>query len=137
MSIRVTFPGGKKVDADLGNRVIRTDQSVEHGGDDTAPEPFELFLTSLATCAGVYVLGFCQARGIATESIELIQRHSFDEATHRLTRVELEIALPPDFPQKYRVAVERAAAGCRVKKALSSPPELVVTARIGALERSA
>jgi hypothetical protein len=30
----------------------------------------------------------------------------------------------------YRVAVERAAAGCRVKKALSSPPEFLITARI-------
>jgi ribosomal protein S12 methylthiotransferase accessory factor len=137
MSIRVTFPGGKKVDADLGNRVIRTDQSPEHGGGGTAPEPFELFLVSLATCAGTYVLAFCQARGIATQGIELVQHHSIDEATHRLARVELDIVLPPDFPEKYRVAVERAAAGCRVKKVLSSPPEFVVAARIGALQSSA
>lgn len=137
MNIRVTFPGGKRVEADLGGRVIMTDQSAEHGGGGTAPEPFELFLASLATCAGVYVLGFCQARGIKTDGIELIQQHHIDEATHRLERVELEILLPPDFPEKYRVAVERAAASCRVKKALSSPPELLITARIGSPRNAA
>jgi ribosomal protein S12 methylthiotransferase accessory factor len=137
MTIRVTFPGGKRVDADLGSRVITTDQSLENGGGGTAPEPFELFLASLATCAGVYVLGFCQARGIKTDGIELIQHHHIDETTRRLERVELEILLPPDFPEKYRVAVERAAAGCRVKKALSSPPELQITARIGSPRNAA
>jgi ribosomal protein S12 methylthiotransferase accessory factor len=132
MSIRITFPGGKRVDADLGTHVVHTDQTPEHGGDDTAPEPFELFLASLATCAGLYVLGFCQARSIPTQGIELIQRHRFDVVDHRLERVELEIHLPYDFPDKYRVAIERAASSCKVKKALSSPPELVVTARIAA-----
>ncbi|HEX7672280.1 MAG TPA: OsmC family protein [Polyangiaceae bacterium] len=129
MSIRITFPGEKRVDADLGSYVIRTDQSVAHGGGGSAPEPFDLFLASLATCAGIYVLGFCQARGIPTQEIELVQHHHFDDA-RRLTRVELEILLPPAFPEKYRAAVEKAAAGCKVKKTLTSPPEVAVSARI-------
>lgn len=131
MDIRVTFPGGKRVDADLGAHVIRTDQSVEHGGEGSAPEPFEVFLASLATCAGIYVLGFCQARDISANDIELLQRADFDEA-HRLVRVALEIVLPPFFPEKYRTAVERAAAGCKVKKTLAAPPEIVVASRIAA-----
>ena len=129
--IRITFPGGKRVNADFGTHVVKTDQSAEHGGDGSAPEPFELFLASLATCAGLYVLGFCQARSISTEGIELVQSHRFDPATHRLERVELEILLPVTFPEKYRPAIERAAAGCKVKKALLTPPEVVVSARTG------
>jgi putative redox protein len=73
MSIHVTFPGGKRVDADFGTQVVKTDQSREHGGEGTAPEPFDLFLASLATCAGLYVLGFCNARGLSTDGIELTQ----------------------------------------------------------------
>lgn len=129
MSIRVTFPGGKRVDADLGSHVVRTDQSVAHGGTGTAPEPFDLFLASLATCAGIYVLGFCNARGIPADDIELVQHHHFDDA-QRLTRIDLDIVLPPTFPEKYRSAVERAAAGCKVKKVLTSPPEVAVAAKI-------
>lgn len=126
-TIRVSFPSGKRVDADLGAHVLKTDQSVAHGGEGSAPEPFDLFLASLATCAGIYVLGFCQARGISTEGIELVQHHHFHEVTHRLERVMLEIILPPEFPEKYRAAVERAAAGCKVKKTLADPPEVAIT----------
>ena len=42
--ICLTFPGGKRVEATIGNHHIVTDQTLAHGGDDSAPEPFELFL---------------------------------------------------------------------------------------------
>lgn len=129
MDIRVSFPGGMMVDAELGSRVIRTDQSVAHGGSGIAPEPFELFLASLASCAGFYVLGFCRSRGIPTEGIGLVQHHQLDEVTRRLSRVELRLELPPTFPERYRSAVIQAAAGCKVKKVLMVPPEIVVTAQ--------
>jgi ribosomal protein S12 methylthiotransferase accessory factor len=133
-TLRVSFPGGKRVDAEWGSRVIRTDQSVAHGGNGTAPEPFDLFLASLATCAGFYVLSFCQTRGIPTEGIELVQHHHFDEHTHRLARVELTLRLPPAFPERYRPAIVEAAAQCKVKKVLMDPPEVVVTARVETID---
>jgi len=126
VDVRVSFPGGRTVDAALGSRVIRTDQPTARGGAGMAPEPFELFLASLATCAGFYVLTFCQSRGISTDGVELVQHHQFDEITHRLSRVELRLTLPPTFPEKYRSAVVQAAAGCKVKKVLMAPPEVVV-----------
>jgi ribosomal protein S12 methylthiotransferase accessory factor len=129
MDIHVTFPGGRRVDASFGNHVLRTDQSPEHGGEGAFPEPFDLFLASLATCAGVYVLGFCLARGISTDGIGLVQRHSFEDGTHRLARVELELSLPASFPEKYRAAVVRAAEGCKVRKVLSAPPDVHVVLR--------
>ena len=129
MDIRITFPGGKRVDATLGSHVVKTDQAEERGGNGSAPEPFDLFLASLATCAGAYVLSFCDARGLPSTGVELVQHQHFDEATHRLERVELEVLLPADFPEKYRAAVLRAAEGCKVKKALAAPPEVVVTGR--------
>jgi ribosomal protein S12 methylthiotransferase accessory factor len=122
--IEVTFPGGKRVDAAFGGRVVHTDQSPEHGGSGSAPEPFDLFLVSLATCAGVFVLGFCQARGIPTEGIRLTQENVIVEG--RLSEVRLTIALPTAFPEKYFGAVRAAAASCRVKKVLAAPPDFSV-----------
>lgn len=134
MDIEVTFPGGKRVDASLGQHLIRTDQARTHGGEGTAPEPFELFLASLATCAGIYVLGFCQAREIPTEGVKLLQHHRFDDATHRLEQVQLEIVLPPTFPEKYRASIAKAAEGCKVKRTLFSPPEVAVVVKIQSLD---
>ena len=71
MEILVTFPGGMRVDAQAGAHLIRTDQPASAGGDASAPAPFDLFLASLATCAGYYVLAFCRARGIPTDGLAL------------------------------------------------------------------
>lgn len=131
--IHVRFAGGKRIEANVGGHHIVTDQSLAHGGDDSAPEPFQLFLASLVTCAGLYVLGYCNARNIPSEEIELIQRHDFDTSGH-LTRVALELVLPASFPDRERAGVIRAAQSCKVKKALLSPPEIIVNARIVAAD---
>jgi len=128
----VTFPGGKRVDALVGDKLLRTDQPVHAGGGDSAPAPFDLFAASLAACAGYFVLAFCQARGLPTEGIALRQRMSFDEA-HRVREVELDIEVPPGFPEKYRPALVRAAEGCTVKKAIEAQPRFSVRTVGGAV----
>ena len=67
MDMKVYFPGGKRVYADYGGFTIATDQPARGGGDDSAPAPFDLFLASIGTCAGIYALGFMQQRGIDPE----------------------------------------------------------------------
>ena len=130
--IKVTFPGGKKVNAEFSGQVIATDQPAESGGEGSAPTPFEYFLASLASCAGIYVLSFCQQREIATEGLALSQHMEFAtdaEGKRKLSRVTMEIDLPAGFPEKYRGAIAKAAGLCTVKKVLMDPPEFVITAR--------
>lgn len=128
MDILVTFPGGKRVDARLGDVVIRTDQPPELGGEGSAPAPFELFLASLATCAGIYALGFCQARELSTAGLSLTQRYELDPETKLPRLVRLELQLPDGFPEKYRAAIVRAVEGCKVKKTVAAPPRFEVVA---------
>jgi ribosomal protein S12 methylthiotransferase accessory factor len=118
----VTFPGGKKVDTQLGRHVIRTDQPAAGGGEDSAPSPFNLFLAAIGTCAGIYVVGFCQKRELPTDGIRIRQRNHFDAETGVLARVELDIEVPPSFPEKYREALVRVADQCAVKKAIQAQP---------------
>ena len=136
MDIELSFPGGKRVDARFDGFVVRTDQSPAHGGEGSAPEPFALFLASLATCAGLYVIGFCQARGIATEGIRVAQHAEFDDKGH-LVGVRLDVRLPAGFPERYRDAVARAAAACKVKKALANPPPFEVVTTVDEVEARA
>lgn len=133
MEIKITFPGGEKVNAEINNRIIPTDQPVEGGGDGSAPSPFDYFLASLGTCAGIYVLSFCQQRQIATEGLAMTQRMVFetaDDGKKRLATVALDIDLPPGFPEKYRNAIVTTARLCSVKKVLMNPPEFVITTRV-------
>ena len=128
-NIEVTFPGGKRVDARVGSFVVRTDQPVEAGGEGSAIAPFDLFLASIATCAGIYVLGFCQARGIPMTGIGLRQEVEADLATALPRVVRLVISLPESFPEKYRTSIVRAAEGCKVKKTIAAQPTIDVIVR--------
>lgn len=128
MDMLIEFPGGARVDAHLGEFTIKTDQPVAAGGDNSAPAPFELFLASIGTCAGIYISGFCRSRGISTDHIRLVQRHAIDPATHMVTGVSLDIELPVDFPERYKPAVIRAAEMCKVKKHLEQPPHFEIHA---------
>jgi len=121
----VRFPGAKRVVASVGEFEIRTDQPRARGGEGLAPDPYSLFLASLATCSGAYVLAFCQARKIATYHLRLTQAASYD-AEGKLESVRIRIMLPKDFPAKYESAITAAAAGCKVKKVLAAPPLVTV-----------
>jgi putative redox protein len=130
MRMEIGFPGGKRVDASFGSFVVRTDQPAAVGGDGSAPSPFELFLASLATCAGYYALAFCQARSIPTEGLRVVQTAERDGETHRLTRVQIDIHLPAGFPEHHRDGIRRAAEHCAVKKTVQVAPEFVVNTEI-------
>jgi putative redox protein len=121
--IKVTFGGGFKVDADYGGLIIRTDQPVRDGGEGTAPAPFDLFLASIATCAGYYALAFCKGRGIPTEGLGVLLRLKKDPGSKMISKIDIRVDLPPGFPPKYQEAIIKAVDACTVKAHLRKPPE--------------
>ena len=136
MEMEITFPGGARVDASFDGLTVKTDQPARGGGSGSAPTPFATFLASIGTCAGIYVLGFCQQRGLPTQDIKIIQRMASDPATGLVGKIALEIQLPPDFPDKYKAAVIKSAEQCAVKKHLEHPPMFeITTSMVGAQVR--
>ena len=120
--IKVTFPGGTKVDALYKGFVIKTDQPVYQGGGGSAPAPFDLFLASIATCSGWYVLSFCQTRNISLEGASLIQETQRNPETKRIEKIIITVQLPEDFPEKYKNAVIKSINQCAVKAHIENPP---------------
>jgi ribosomal protein S12 methylthiotransferase accessory factor len=123
--ITVTFGENKRVRCDVDGFVIETDQSVDHGGDGSAPEPFTIFLASVGACAGAYVVGFCAARNISTDGVSLTQACEFD-SEGKLREINLVLTLPETFPTMYLNAVRAAVSACKVKKVLADPPNVSV-----------
>jgi putative redox protein len=123
MEMIIDFPGGSRVDAHFGNFTVATDQPPVA----SAPTPFAVFLSSIGTCAGIYVLGFCQQRGIPTDGVRIVQRVHSSPFTHMVDKIDLEIQVPPGFPDKYRDSLIRSAELCAVKKHLENPPAFEIT----------
>ncbi len=134
MEMVINFPGGLKVDASFGPYTVETDQPGMNGQPAAAPTPFATFLASIGTCAGIYVLGFCKQRGLSTEGVRIIQRMRSNPFTGMVGKVELEIQVPEDFPEKYHQALVRAADQCAVKKHFENPPEFDVYTKAMASE---
>lgn len=130
MDMIIDFPGDARVDAHYGPYTIMTDQPPAGGGKGEAPTPFALFLASMGTCAGIYVLGFCQQRGLPTEGIRIVQRMHRSMQTGLVGQVDFEIQVPPSFPEKYRDSLIRSAQLCAVKKHLENPPAFDITTKV-------
>lgn len=122
----VIFPGGKQVDALFRGFTIQTDQDRESGGTASAPEPFDLFLASIGTCAGIYALNFCSERGIASDGLKLHLTIRRNPEERRVDKIAIEIILPTGFPDKYKRAITKAAGLCSVKKHMLNPPEFEI-----------
>ena len=127
MEMGIYFPGGKRVYADYGSFTVETDQPARGGGGGSAPAPFDLFLASIGTCAGIYALGFMQQRGISTEGARLRMAAHYDPALRLIGKIDLELQLPPGFPEKYRDAIVNAMNLCTVKKHLHQPPAFEIS----------
>jgi putative redox protein len=126
MEMIIDFPGGSRVDAHFGPFTVATDQPPVA----SAPSPFEVFLASIGTCAGIYVLGFCNQRGLPTQGIRIVERINHSRITGLVETIGLEIQIPPDFPEKYRASLIHSAELCAVKKHLEKPPRFEITTSV-------
>lgn len=128
MEIKVTFPGNKKVNAQFNGFEVRTDQPAPTG-EGSAPTPFDYFLASIGTCAGIFVVSFCQKRQLSTEGLEITQKVETDPETHKVKKISIEITAPKDFPEKYLSSLISTANLCSVKKTIADPPEFEITTK--------
>lgn len=132
--MEIYFPGGRRVYADYKGFTVETDQPIAAGGNGSAPAPFDLFMASIGTCAGIYLLAFLEQRGLATEGAGISMSREVDAETGLVTRIQLDLLLPPEFPEKYRSAVVRAVELCAVKRHLQQPPTFDVRPVVVAAE---
>ncbi len=126
MEMLIDFPGGSRVDAHFDGFTVPTDQPPA----SSAPSPFEVFLASIGTCAGIYVLGFCRQRGLPATDIRIVERVNHSRITGMVETIELEIQVPPAFPEKYRDSLIRSAELCAVKKHLENLPKFEITTSV-------
>lgn len=130
MEITVTLSGGKKIDAQIGKHVVKTDQPVKEGGEGTAPAPFAYCLVSLGTCAAFYAFKYLESRDLPTEGLKLVQKHEFDPKTKKLSKVVQLIELPPGLEEKHHKPIVRSASSCAVKKLMENPPEFDIQIQV-------
>jgi putative redox protein len=76
------------------------------------------------------VLGFCQQRGLPTDGIRIVERVHSNPLNGMVDKIDLEIQVPAEFPEKYRDSLIRSAELCAVKKHLENPPKFDVSTTV-------
>ena len=126
MEFKVVFPEQKtnshKVNVQFTNFEVMTDQPASYGGENTQPAPYMMFLSSIASCSGWFLLRFLETRNIPLDGIELVMNTVTDKQNHRLTDVVMSLKLPDSFPAKYYNAALASVQQCSVSKTILSPP---------------
>lgn len=131
MEMKVYFPDNKRVFADYKGFTIETDQPEHGGGDDSAPAPFDLFVASIGTCAGIFMLDFMQRRDIPTDDAGITLSTERDQSTGLIGKITLDLHLPAEFPAKYKDAIVHVVDLCSVKRHLHQPPQFAINTHIG------
>ncbi|MGZ5555746.1 MAG: OsmC family protein [Candidatus Aminicenantales bacterium] len=127
--LKVVFAGNYRVDVEYKGFTVKTDQPVGEGGDGTAPSPFDVFLVSLAACAGYYALAFCKERKILTEGLGVIMTTERGEVSKMVDKISIAVTPPAGFPEKYRDALVKSVDHCTVKAHILRPPRFEVVLR--------
>ena len=126
MDFTVKLEGGSRVSTRIGNHEIATDQPVKHGGEDSAPAPYDLFVASIGTCAGFYVQSYCQSKGIDSTGIDITLTLKRDLETKKISGFVTTIHLPERLPKKLHSALKKVAEQCAVTKTILNHPEFIV-----------
>lgn len=126
MEMTIDFPGSSRVDAHFGRFTVATDQLPEA----TAPAPFDLFLASIGTCAGIYVLNYCRSHGLPLDGIKLLEKSHSNPDSRMVEKIDIEIQVPSSFPKDHYSALIRAAGLCKVKKHLAQSTEFEITTKV-------
>ncbi len=128
----VVFPGNKKIDVKFNDFLVKTDQSKKNEGDETAPEPFDIFLSSLGACAGIYAKSFCDIRKLSCEGMKLFLSASFKKGQKHMEGIEINLHVNREFPEKYIKPIIKTMNGCAVKNQLH--PNINTQTRVVYLE---
>jgi len=130
MEISVSLEEGVKVSTHFDGFTVKTDQPVKSGGEGSYPDPFSYFLSSIAACAGFFVLRFCQSRDLPTSGIKIFMTNDWNKSGKVVENIKIDIQLPKNFPEKYRPAIIRTVDQCTVKRTILRQPEFSVIATI-------
>ncbi|MFH1454139.1 MAG: OsmC family protein [Armatimonadota bacterium] len=97
-------------------------------GEDYPISPPELFISSLASCIGIYAVDFLARRGVKTEGLEV--EADFEKITEdgktRLDNIKIKLTLPEKLDEKYSNAFLKVIDACLVHETIRRNPEIKI-----------
>jgi ribosomal protein S12 methylthiotransferase accessory factor len=104
---------------------------IADGGDHTEPSPGVLFLSGVLACTASTARGYCFRNNLPLPTGIKASIH-VDPEKNLIDTIEMNLLVPPEFPQDHLQALEKAAGKCTVKKWWMNPPEFILRTSVTA-----
>ena len=127
--ITAKLTSGMAVRMSNGRHVWNADEPLEAGGTDTAPNPYELLLGSLAACTCVTISWYCRHKKIPLESVSTTYDFSRVHADDCkdcdipdkgfIEKITSNVHIEGDFDEAQRKRLAQIAQRCPVHKTLA------------------
>jgi uncharacterized OsmC-like protein len=129
VAIQLTYEGGLHCSAvHLPSKsVLATDAPLDNNGRGEAFSPTDLVATALASCMATVIGIVASRKDIPVEGMTVTVRKfmSLDQP-RRISRLELDLALPLPADHPQRELLESAARGCPVHHSIHPEIEVVM-----------
>ena len=99
---------------------LAADETVEQGGDGSAPTPHDLYDAALGSCKALTVLWYAKRKGIPVEDVEVAVERDDTAERSGTYRLDARIRLGGNLSEAQRHELLAVAAKCPVHKLMSS-----------------
>jgi putative redox protein len=127
LQVTVQHTTGMQFIATARTHKITVDLPESYRGNDTGPNPIELFIASLGSCIGVYVVSYLKAQSLPTAGLSVDITWEEEKSPARVGHIDAKITLPDGITPEQSVMALKAAEQCKIHNTLENKPHVCVS----------
>jgi len=117
--ISITQEKDSKFKTEIRKHSFYSDMSIKDGGNDEAPSPADLLVSSLGSCIGMIIQRYCVTHGYETEGLDLSMTYLLNDNPKMIKNITVDIELPESFPQNRQQAILNSVKTCVIYNSLN------------------
>ena len=123
--LTVNYLEGRSFEASVRNHKFRIALPLTARGKDTGPTPPELFIASLASCVGMYLVFYCEKAKLDPAGIKI--ETNYEKTADRIVKISVEFSLPSAQSEKERREALIWAEKCLIHNTINHKPEIKIS----------
>ncbi|ACC97894.1 OsmC family protein [Elusimicrobium minutum Pei191] len=123
--VKTKYTGNMKIAVEVGGFTVNTDLPAAHKGDNTAPNPFDLFLASFAACTAVFALFYLDKHGLSKEGVNVDIEPAYTKEG-MVDNFKVFVTIPETFPKEHETGLKTNVESCKVGKHIKPAHEVII-----------